>query len=145
VHDRDNTDPLFSLGDHVTVASVGGNTAANQTAVAVTGVKSRQFWYASANYYLYDSVGSFSSGGGGVVSVNVNSHGLSTSNQVQFVESGGTVNGIYTITVVDSNNFTLNGSGLCHPVPFRMFGRLLEKVCTSTLTSIVAFSSGCTS
>jgi len=42
-----NTDPLFSLGDHVTVASVGGIQQLIRPQVAVTGVKSRQFWYAS--------------------------------------------------------------------------------------------------
>lgn len=42
-----NTDynPNFSVGDHITVAGLTGNTAANQNSVAITGVQPRQTWW----------------------------------------------------------------------------------------------------
>lgn len=38
-------DLSFQVGDHITVASVPGNTASNVTAQAITAVQPRQFWF----------------------------------------------------------------------------------------------------
>jgi hypothetical protein len=38
-------DPSFQVGDHVTIAGLTGNLAANQTNVAITGIQARQTWW----------------------------------------------------------------------------------------------------
>ena len=45
------SDPNMQVGDHVTTVGIGGNTAANQTAVAISAVTPRQFFFRSNQGY----------------------------------------------------------------------------------------------
>ncbi len=111
-------DPQMQVGDHVTVAGVLGNTHANVTNAAITGYQPRQgFFLVDSNAYPYASSTAtsvtFPSNPGGPIKVNATEHGLQDGQQVEIrnvTTTVGTVDGIYTITLVDGNNYTLNGT-----------------------------------
>ncbi len=94
-------------GDHVTVSNVSGNTSANQTNVALSAVQPRQFWsvWDSTQFTITAAVP-----GQGVTTITT---ALDTNwkggTQIQIVgaNSAPGLNGVWTITALGPNTFTI--------------------------------------
>lgn len=145
-----DSDPMLPAGTTVTVTGVGGNTAANQTNATLAGVQGRKFWWAGDPQYVYapnhadsDNVASFSDNGGAhLVKVTRTLHGLTTGDQVEVLTAGGNVNGIWTATVIDANNFTLDTTVYSTVCPSGCSSGEIRKFVNGGLTSVVSTGGG---
>jgi hypothetical protein len=129
----------MSVGDHVTVSNVSGNTNANQTNVALTAVQPRQIWplWNAMQYTITSAVA-----GSGITTITTDhANPYTTGNTVLIaqVTSAPSLNGTWTITVTGPTTFT---------IPSAISGYITTDQATvqqaGTLTSIVASSSVCT-
>ncbi len=103
-------DPGFQAGDKVTISGVGGNTTANVTNTASVGYLPRQTWTRFDPRPWALAIEAYANVGG-LVQIQVTSHGVMTGQTVQIYNATGTgMNGQWTVTTVDANHFTLNGS-----------------------------------
>jgi hypothetical protein len=106
-----NLDMNYATGDHVTVSGVGGNTAANQTNAALAGYRPRQYWTRfNPQVYTGYVATAFTNNRGLIQITTTPSNNFKTGDQIQCFSCGGNANGLWTITKIDSSNFTLNGS-----------------------------------
>jgi hypothetical protein len=149
-------DPMYSaVGDHVTVAGVTGNTAANQTAAATAALQPRVIWWRNDPRWAYQS-SAVASNPATTDEINIKianccsagPWGFHTGDTIATSATAiATLTG-YTITVVDDDDFIYNGlswstlcaSGGCSGG----YTRKLVPPATNALTSIVA-TGGCTS
>ncbi|HLI86855.1 MAG TPA: hypothetical protein VKV17_23310 [Bryobacteraceae bacterium] len=94
-------------GDHVTVSNVTGNTAANQSNVALSAVQPRQFW--SAWDPTQFTITSAVAGQGGTVVTTALPANWATGSQIQIVGSKAapSLNGVWTITALGPNTFSI--------------------------------------
>jgi hypothetical protein len=120
-----NVDTSYQVGDHVTVSNVRGNVAANQPNVAISAVQPRQFWYRfDPQKYVSYTAQAFTNSGG-LVEITTGDtnfgggntaypHNFHTGDMIQCFTCGGNIDAaqghVWTITVIDSTHFTLNGS-----------------------------------
>jgi hypothetical protein len=104
-------DPGFAAGDHVTISGVGGNTAANQTNIASTAFQARRTWTRFDPTPWPLPVEGYPANAGGPVKITITDHNLLTGQTIMLGNATGTgLSGQYTVTVIDANTFTLNGS-----------------------------------
>jgi len=133
---RGNTDSLIQAGDHVTVAGVSGNTAANQTNALVTNRTERQTFFRFLPTQDVLSSSAYANSGG-LIRVTVTAHGYSNGDQIQMWNTG--TDGTWLIGNVAANTFTLTGSTY---VGGYTNGQV-RKSPDGTLTNIVALANTC--
>jgi hypothetical protein len=116
-------DPNMQVGDHVTVAGVGGNTNANQTSVVITNVYPRQAWFRSNQGYQASATLTsivVTGGSPNICTVNLTVAPKLVAGQevgVTGVPNGGPQGGSYelitwfTVSGVSGNSFTFNCAG----------------------------------
>jgi hypothetical protein len=94
-------------GDHVTVSSVKGNAAANQSGVALSAVQPRQFW--SAWDPTQFTIASAVAGKGSTVITTALPANWASGTQIQILGSNAapTLNGVWTITALGPNTFSI--------------------------------------
>lgn len=94
-------------GDHVTVSGVRGNTAANQSNVALSAVAPRQFWSAwdPTQFTIVSAV----AGQGNTVITTALPANWAGGTQIQIVGSRAapSLNGVWTVTAVAPNTFSI--------------------------------------
>jgi hypothetical protein len=136
---------LSGVGDHVTISGVVGNTAANVTNVATTALNPWQIWMLNDPAPQPQSGLTYPGNAGGAIEINLSNHGLTTGNVIQL--AGATpsgINGQYTITVVDANNLTLNGTSYSASCGGGCSGGRLRLNAPAQLNSVVSDGSTCT-
>jgi hypothetical protein len=105
--------PDMVANDHVTVTGVSGNTAANVSNVAILGATPELSWFRFSNSGVQVCS---QSGSSPVQLVTCSPHGFTTGQHIRidYGSSGGTGSGgsgyWWTVTVIDSVTFTLDGS-----------------------------------
>jgi hypothetical protein len=94
-------------GDHVTVSNVNGNTAANQTNVALTAVAPRQFWsvWDPTQFVIASAV---AGQGSTTITTALNTNWVSgTQVRISGAKSAQALNGVWTITATGPNTFSI--------------------------------------
>jgi hypothetical protein len=101
----------FAAGDKVTVEGVGGNTAANQSSVALAAVRPRQAWTRFDARPFPLKIEGYVADGGGPVQIRIANHDLMNGQSIQlFNATPPSLNGQHTVTVIDANTFTVDGT-----------------------------------
>jgi hypothetical protein len=104
IYTHDATD--MAVGDHVAVAGIGGNTAANQPHATIEVVNPER------HFYRWDSLGNSITSitnTNPVVIGTQNPHGLTTGTLVRIDQMAGDLPGYYTVTVIDDTHLSLDG------------------------------------
>jgi hypothetical protein len=135
---------LSAVGDHITVAGVGGNTAANATNAATVAALSWQDWRAYDRTQRSISSEGWPANPGGQVKLTLDNHGLTTGQLIQvWGMTPANISGRqYALTVLDANTITLDGSSYDTACPSGCTGGSLRVDVPSTLTSIAADGAG---
>jgi hypothetical protein len=135
-------DMKVAAGDLVTVTGMTGNTAANQANVATTATMGWQTWQRTDPGPMPLGVG-WPANSGGPVKVSLANHGFSTGNTVTISSATpSAANGVYTITVLDSNSFTLDGTSYDSVCTSACVGGSLRLSTPGPLMNIVADGAG---
>jgi hypothetical protein len=132
------SDTSYAAGDKVTVASVGGNTAANVTNTALSAVLPRQTWSRFDPMPFVVVIDSYSSSGG-LVQITATNHGLLTGQTAQvYGTNKAALNTQWVVTVVDASNYTLDTSVYATICATACSGGSFRLNLPGTLTSITS-------
>jgi hypothetical protein len=131
----------FAAGDKVAVAGVTGNTAANQSSVALAAVRPRQVWTRFDARPPAMGIEGYVAGSG-PVQIRIANHGLMSGQNIQiFNATPPSLNGQHTVAVIDANTFTVDGtSSAACPCS----GGSVRLDLPGTITNIVSDGRNCT-